>query len=64
VSPASPAKGVTCPTTELMRRDKWFTGQSLCTHEPFEERNPGRRLHAVGEGSLAVLGGDMSLQMI
>jgi hypothetical protein len=39
VSPASPAKGVACPATELMRRDEWFAGQPLC--EPFERRNTG-----------------------
>jgi hypothetical protein len=39
VSPALPAKGVACPTAELMRRDEWFAGQPL--REPFEERNMG-----------------------
>jgi hypothetical protein len=39
VSPASPAKGVACPTAELMRRDEWVAGQPLCVREPFEEPN-------------------------
>jgi hypothetical protein len=51
-------KGAACPAAELMRRDECFAGQPLC--EPFEER--ARRLHAVGEGSLAIPGGDVSLQ--
>jgi hypothetical protein len=44
-----------------MRRDEWFAGQPLRVREPFEERNTARRIHAVGEGSLAVPGGDVSL---
>jgi hypothetical protein len=44
-----------------MRRDEWLAGRPLCVREPFEERNMARRLHAVGEGSLAVPGGDVSL---
>jgi hypothetical protein len=59
---ASPAKGVACLAAELMRRDGWFAGRSL--REPFEERNTGRRLHAVGEGSPTAPGGDVSLQAI
>jgi hypothetical protein len=47
-----------------MRRDEWFAGQPLCVREPFEERNTGASSSRRGEGSLAVLGGDMSLQMI
>jgi hypothetical protein len=27
MTPASPAKGVACPATELMRRDGWFAGR-------------------------------------
>jgi hypothetical protein len=38
MSPASPAKGVACPATKLMRRDGWFAGQPLCVRESFEER--------------------------
>jgi hypothetical protein len=45
-----------------MRRDEWFAGQPLCVCEPLEERNTGARLHAVGEGFLAVPGGGVSLQ--
>jgi hypothetical protein len=36
--PALPAKGVTCPAVELMRRDGWFAGRPLHVREPFEER--------------------------
>jgi hypothetical protein len=45
-----------------MRRDGRFAGWSLCVRESFEERV--FRLHAVGEGSPAALGGDASLQAI
>jgi hypothetical protein len=45
-----------------MRRDGWFAGQPLCMRELFEER--AFRLHTVGEGSPAALGGDVSLQTI
>jgi hypothetical protein len=37
-SPASSAKGVSCPAAKLMRRDGWFVGQPLCVRESFEER--------------------------
>jgi hypothetical protein len=37
-TPASPAKGVACPTEELMRRDGRFAGRSLLVRESFEER--------------------------
>jgi hypothetical protein len=37
-TPASPAKGVACPTVELMRRDEWFAGRPLRVCESFEER--------------------------
>jgi hypothetical protein len=49
-SPASPAKGVACPTAELMRRDEWFAGQPLCVREPFEERNTGVSSSRRGRG--------------
>jgi hypothetical protein len=45
-----------------MRRDVWFAGQPLCVREPFEEQNTGASSSYVGEGSLAVPGGDVSLQ--
>jgi hypothetical protein len=50
VSPASPAKGAACPAAELMQRDVWFTGQPLCVHEPFEERNTGASSSRRGRG--------------
>jgi hypothetical protein len=50
VSPASPAKGATCPAAELMRRDEWFAGQLLCVREPFEERNTGVSSSCRGRG--------------
>jgi hypothetical protein len=50
VSPASPAKGVACPAAELMRRDEWFVGRSLCVREPFEERNTGASSSRRGRG--------------
>jgi hypothetical protein len=48
MSPASPAKGVVCPATELMRRDEWFAGRSL--REPFEKRNTGASSSRHGRG--------------
>src|SRR5688572_5460872 len=47
---ASPAKGVACPATELMRRDEWLAGQPLCVREPFEERNMGASSSCRGRG--------------
>jgi hypothetical protein len=44
-----------------MRRDGRFVGRLLRVLESFEERNTGRRLHAMGEGSPAASGGDVSL---
>jgi hypothetical protein len=41
MSPASPARGVACPTRELMQRDGRFAGRLLRVHESFEERNTG-----------------------
>jgi hypothetical protein len=55
VSPASPAKGVACPATELMRRDEWFAGQPL--REPFEERAFCLRVLNFAAGSGEVLNG-------
>jgi hypothetical protein len=55
VSPASPAKGVACPATELMRRDEWFAGQPL--REPFEERAFRLRVLDFAVGSGEVLNG-------
>jgi hypothetical protein len=60
VSPASPAKGVACPATELMRRDEWFAGQSLCMREPFEERAFRLRVLNFVAGSGEVLNGSRS----
>jgi hypothetical protein len=48
VSPASPAKGVTYPATDIMRRDEWFAGQPL--REPFEGRNMGASSSRRGRG--------------
>jgi hypothetical protein len=48
MSPASPAKGVACPTPKLMRRDEWLAGRSLC--EPFEGRNTGTSSSRRGRG--------------
>jgi hypothetical protein len=50
-SPASPAKGVACPSAELMRRDEWFAGQSLCMCEPFEH---GRVVFSPWERALSL----------
>jgi hypothetical protein len=36
-----------------MRRDGRFVGRMLRVRGPFEERNMGHRLYAVGEGSSA-----------
>jgi hypothetical protein len=61
VSPASPAKGAACPAADLMRRDEWFVGQPLCVRARSRNGTRARRLHAVGEGSLAVPAGHVSL---
>jgi hypothetical protein len=37
-TPALPAKGVACPTEELMQRDERFAGRPLRVRESFEER--------------------------
>jgi hypothetical protein len=38
MAPASPARGVVCPTRELMRRDGRFAGHLLRVRESFEEQ--------------------------
>jgi hypothetical protein len=48
--PALPAKGVACPTEELMRRDGRFAGRPLRVRESFEEQNTGASSSCRGRG--------------